>query len=188
MRVGGRPAVVAQWQSTGSSSQRCPGFNSQWLLAFSLSSIFASYHLIHLFPAWGKMLSAEFLIIWTIQLFKHPPFPEKMINYCIPSIRTPTFYSNIWTPTPCRAQTGVTERLLAFDSLFGATVRVTKHLPAYYRRFRTSTRLLQSFLNIKIRQSLWSSSGGCQMCTSLWHSLQSSNECCQMCTSLQQSV
>ena len=32
----------AQWQSTGSSSQRCPGSNSQWLLAFSLSSIYAS--------------------------------------------------------------------------------------------------------------------------------------------------
>ena len=25
MRVGGCPAVVAQWQSTGDSSQRCPG-------------------------------------------------------------------------------------------------------------------------------------------------------------------
>ena len=31
------------------------------------------------------------LIIRTIQSFKHPPFPEKMINYCIPSIQTPTF-------------------------------------------------------------------------------------------------
>ena len=31
------------------------------------------------------------LIIQTIQLFKHPPFPGKIINYCIPSIRTPTF-------------------------------------------------------------------------------------------------
>ena len=28
VRAGGCPAVVAQWQSTGSSSQRCPGFNS----------------------------------------------------------------------------------------------------------------------------------------------------------------
>ena len=34
MRVGGRPAVVAQWQSTGGSSQRCPGFNSRRLPAF----------------------------------------------------------------------------------------------------------------------------------------------------------
>ena len=27
MGVGGCPAVVAQWQSTGGSSQRCPGFD-----------------------------------------------------------------------------------------------------------------------------------------------------------------
>ena len=38
----GCPAVVAQWQSTGGSSQRCPGFDSRRLLAFPLSSIFAS--------------------------------------------------------------------------------------------------------------------------------------------------
>ena len=31
------------WQSTGGSSQRCPGFDSQQLPSFSLSSIFASY-------------------------------------------------------------------------------------------------------------------------------------------------
>ena len=47
VRVGGCPAVVAQWQSTGGSSQRCPGFDSRRLPAFSLSSIFAS---IPLFP------------------------------------------------------------------------------------------------------------------------------------------
>ena len=29
VRVGDCPAVVAQWQSTGGSSQRCPGFDSQ---------------------------------------------------------------------------------------------------------------------------------------------------------------
>ena len=34
VRVGGCPAVMAQWQSTGGSSQRCPGFDSQRLLAF----------------------------------------------------------------------------------------------------------------------------------------------------------
>ena len=33
-------AVVAQWQSTGGSNQRCPWFNSWQLPAFSLSSIF----------------------------------------------------------------------------------------------------------------------------------------------------
>ena len=42
VRVGGRPAVVAQWQSTGGSSQRCPGFDSRSLPAFSLFSIFTS--------------------------------------------------------------------------------------------------------------------------------------------------
>ena len=40
VRVGGCPAVVAQWQSTGGSSHRCPRFDS-WP-AFSLSSILAS--------------------------------------------------------------------------------------------------------------------------------------------------
>ena len=34
VRAGGCPAVVAQWQSTGGSSQRCPGFDSRWLPAF----------------------------------------------------------------------------------------------------------------------------------------------------------
>ena len=34
MRAGGCPAVVAQWQSTGGSSQRCPGFDSRRLPAF----------------------------------------------------------------------------------------------------------------------------------------------------------
>ena len=45
MRAGGCPAVVAQWQSTGGSSLRCPEFDSRRLLAFSLSSIFTSQHL-----------------------------------------------------------------------------------------------------------------------------------------------
>ena len=34
MGVGGCPAAVAQWQRTGGSSQRCPGFDSWQLLAF----------------------------------------------------------------------------------------------------------------------------------------------------------
>ena len=40
VRVGGCPAVVAQWQSTDASSHRCPRFD--FWPAFSLSSIFAS--------------------------------------------------------------------------------------------------------------------------------------------------
>ena len=35
-RAGGCPAVVAQWQSTGGSSQRCPGFKSWRLSDYSL--------------------------------------------------------------------------------------------------------------------------------------------------------
>ena len=50
-----------------------------------------------------------------------------MINYCIPGIH----YSNIRTPTPCGARTGVTKRLLAFDSFCGARMRVTERLLDY---------------------------------------------------------
>ena len=42
VRVGGCLAVMTQWQSTGGSSQRCPGFDSQQLPSFSLPSIFTS--------------------------------------------------------------------------------------------------------------------------------------------------
>ena len=42
---------------------------------------------------------------------------------------------------------GVAERLLAYDSLCGATTRVTECLPAYYRRFRMSTGLYSRFLD-----------------------------------------
>ena len=35
-------SLLMQWQNTGGSSQRCPGFDSRQLPAFSLSSIFAS--------------------------------------------------------------------------------------------------------------------------------------------------
>ena len=37
VRVSGHPAVVGQWQSTGGSNQKSPGFDSWWLPAFSLS-------------------------------------------------------------------------------------------------------------------------------------------------------
>ena len=42
VEVGGCLVAVAQWQSFGGSSQRCPRFNSRWLPTFSLSSIFVS--------------------------------------------------------------------------------------------------------------------------------------------------
>ena len=43
MRAGGCPAVVAQWQSTGGSSQRYPGFDSRRLPTFFT---FLYFHLI----------------------------------------------------------------------------------------------------------------------------------------------
>ena len=89
------------------------------------------------------------LIIRTIQLFEHLPFPGKKINYCSQTnTHFRNYYSNIRTPTPCRTRTGVAERLLAFDSLRGATARVTKRLLAYYRRFWTSTKLVQPIPDI----------------------------------------
>ena len=37
-----QPVAVAQWQTTGVSSQRCPGFDFRQLPAYSVSSIFTS--------------------------------------------------------------------------------------------------------------------------------------------------
>ena len=82
------------------------------------------------------------LISLIIQLFKHPPFPS---NYCIPSIRTPTFKIQYLNTFTLRSSNRVAEPLLAFDSLCGATTRVTEHLLTYYRCFWMSTRLLQLF-------------------------------------------
>ena len=86
-------------------------------------------------------------IIWT------PPFPGKMINYCIPSIRTPMFeiitgipMSNTYTLRNLNGGHRVSTSLR--QSLRSYTVRVTECLLAYYRRFQTSTTLVQSFLNI----------------------------------------
>ena len=104
-------------------------------------------------PNWELSWSIEIctiitLIIRTNQLFEHPPIPGKKINYVHLNTHVWNYYSNIRTPTPCGARTGVAERLLAFDSLCGAAARVTERLPACYRCFRTSTRLLQSFPTI----------------------------------------
>ena len=79
------------------------------------------------------------LISRTIQLFEHPPLYSKHSNTHVWN-----YYSNIQIPTLCGPRTGVTECLLAFDSLCGAKAKVTKHLLAYYKHFRTSTRLLLS--------------------------------------------
>ena len=93
-----------------------------------------------------SVLTIMILIIRTIQLFKHPPFSglKDWLLYSKHS-NTHVWNYNIPTPTPCGTWTGVTKHLLAFDSLSGATARVTKRLLAYYRQYRMSTRLLQLF-------------------------------------------
>ena len=130
------------------------------------------------------------LIIGTIQLFEHPLFQEWLI-VVFQAFENPhlKLLSQYRTPTPCRAWTGIVKCLLAFDSFYGGTVRVTQHLLAYYRHFPMSTTLLQSFwIASRLLLSLRSLNGGCQMCTSLRQSLWSSNGGCQMCTSFQQSL
>ena len=64
VRVGGRLAVVAQWQSTSGSSQRCPGFDSQQLLPFSLhyfrliTSKFMYYRILYVYlPLWYILIA-----------------------------------------------------------------------------------------------------------------------------------
>ena len=45
--IGAPCLTLAQWQSNGGSSQGCPGFDFWQLAAFSLSSIFTSWHLLN---------------------------------------------------------------------------------------------------------------------------------------------
>ena len=121
-----------------------------------------------------------------------------MINYCIPSIRTPTFEIIILISEylhlaklerGCQTSDSLQQSLWSYSG-------VTKRLPAYYSCFRISTRLLLSLrsLNgdcqmcISLRRSLRSLNGDCQTCTSLRQSLRSLNGDCQMCTSLRQSL
>ena len=56
-------ALVAQWQSTGGLSQRCPGFNSWWLWFIHDS----------FFPVWGKMFWA----------FKVISFLQQSLSLCL---------------------------------------------------------------------------------------------------------
>ena len=107
--------------------------------------------------------------------YHYPSFPilGKTINYCIPSIQTPTFEIVIQYPkkaTKClltlrqslrsyskgyRISSSIPdifEGLLAFDSLCRATARVTECLLAYYTRFQTSTRLLLSLRSLTREQ------------------------------------
>ena len=76
------------------------------------------------------------------------------MSYCNESnyLNTPLFQEKLLFQYPNTytlwSLNGVAECLLAFDCLCGATVMVTEHLLAYYRRFQMSTRLRQSFPNI----------------------------------------
>ena len=79
-----------------------------------------------------------------------PPFPGKIINYCIPSIQTPTFQIIILISEHLhlaelkrgrQTSNSIQQFLWSFSG-------VTEHLPAYYGCFRMSTRLLKSFPNI----------------------------------------
>ena len=54
VKDGGHLVVVAKWQSTGGSSQRCPGFDSWRLPAFSLFSIFT--HNMQIFAGYNTMV------------------------------------------------------------------------------------------------------------------------------------
>ena len=80
VKDGGHLVVVAQWQSTGGSSQRCPGFDSWRLPAFSLSSIFASWFCklqynggvkTRYIPCRRYMLS-RYVSIWCLQASNTP--------------------------------------------------------------------------------------------------------------------
>ena len=49
MRVGGCPAVMAQWQSTDGSSQRCPVFDLRWAAGLFHFPLFSPHNIqIHL--------------------------------------------------------------------------------------------------------------------------------------------
>ena len=104
------------------------------------------------------------LIIWTIQLFEHPPFPEKVMYSKHLSTHVWN-YSNIWTPTPCGARSAVAECLQDLDSLCGATARVTECLLAYYRHLECLIDSYSRFqISTKLILSLWSSNRGYQTC------------------------
>ena len=104
------------------------------------------------------------LIIRTIQLFEHPPFPGKIVYAKHSSIHIWN-YSNIWTIS-AELQRGLL-------NVFYHTTGIFECLIDSYSRFQISTKLLLS---------LQSSNRGYKTCTSLWQSLQSSNKGCQMCT------
>ena len=97
-------------------------------------------HLHHLNIITGYFIvitnSMEFICMYCIEsnylnhpIIQTPPFPGKIINYCIPSIRTPTFEINPNTYTfgslcgaPMEVAKRIIERLVAFNSLWTSLV------------------------------------------------------------------
>ena len=78
VRVGGRPTVVAQWQSTGGSSKRCPGFDSWWLPTFLLSSIFIYFQ--HEARCSEQAVSPSSCLGRTIMAHCMVPFHDKLLS------------------------------------------------------------------------------------------------------------
>ena len=65
---------MAQWQSTGSSSQRCTGFDSQQLPAFSLSCFrLIASNLIYTSSNYNSIDYPGCRLVQTIQIFSLPP-------------------------------------------------------------------------------------------------------------------
>ena len=88
----------------------------------------------------GVCTYSEQLIIRTIQLFEHPPFPEKNLSEH-PRLKLLFQYPSTYTLRSSneghQTSTSLRQSLWSYKGLL-----------AYYRHFRTSTRLLQSFPNI----------------------------------------
>ena len=91
------------------------------------------------------------LNIQTIQLFEHPSFPGKLIivfqafeHLCM------DYYSNIRTPTPCGARSGVIQRLQDLDSLYGSPTEFAERLLAFNSLWgaRMSSSILQASSNV----------------------------------------
>ena len=146
------------WSTSDSSNAVLPNINMIQFIFGKHDALSEKQQLLHMFTLkmWGEMPCTTYRdesnnsnhpIIWTLKFEIIIPISEHLY-------------------TPCGARTGVAEHLLAFNSLCGATARVTERLLTYYSRFWISTRFL-----------LWlrSLNGDCQTCTNLWQSLWSSN-------------
>ena len=117
-----------------------------YTLSHETSGVYCT-HIIYTVHCKSDIFTVITLIIRTIQLFEHPPFSGKLLIFCIPSIRTPTFEISI----------PMSEHLCSYTSRSSNGGRRTstglrQFLRSYSEGYRTSTRLLLS---------LRSSNGGC---------------------------